>query len=257
MTEPLVLIYMPARAHGGTLRQQRLWVCHSTEGPMSRGNARALAGPNWFGGPAGTSAHAIFDPREGVEMVKPNIVAYHVGPGGNGISLGSEHCGKVTLTKAQWLSADGTEMLRCSARWTAQYCHRFNIEPRWGKLPELAAGGHLMCTHNDIRLVFGGTTHSDPGPNFPYGQYQEWVQDFYHGREDDVPNTPQELEDAAYKAIERYEQGRHAAGQPTPQEAYQASDDLLRQAQANGAGITELARAINRLQTTVETLIKQ
>lgn len=251
----LTLLFMPAAAHGGTLRSQRLWVAHSTEGPMSRGNARGLAGPNWFGGPkAGTSAHAIFDPGEGVEMVKPNIVAYHVGPGANGFTLGSEHCGRVALTKAQWLSVDGTEMLRRSAHWTAQYCHAYGIEPRWGRLTELAAGAHVMCTHNDIRLVFGGTTHSDPGPNFPYGEYQQWVQDFYYGREDDVANTKQELEDAAYAAIARFARTRQIEGQPSLNESTAASDNLIRQAQGNGTGISNLQLAVNELKATADTI---
>lgn len=251
----LSLPFIPAAAHGGTLRQQRLWVAHSTEGPMSRGNARGLAGPNWFGGPkAGTSAHAIFDPGEGVEMVKPTIVAYHVGPGANGFTLGSEHCGRVALTKAQWLSADGVEMLRRSAHWTAQYCHAYDIEPRWGKLPELAAGGHLMCTHNDVRLVWGGTTHSDPGPNFPYPEYQEWTQDFYYGREEDVANSAQELEDAAYAAIARFARTRQIAGQPSLNESTAASDNLIRQTQTNGAGISNLLAVATDLKATADAI---
>lgn len=257
----LVLPYMPvpAGSRGGVLRSQRLWVAHSTEGPMSRGNARALAGPNWFGGPAGTSAHAIFDPSEGIEMVKPNVVAYHVGPGANGFSLGSEHCGRVSLTKAEWLSPDGVEMLQRSAHWTAQYCRDFGIEPRWGKLSEIAAGAHVMCTHNDIRLVFGGTTHSDPGPNFPYAEYQGWVQSWFNGtdptQEADVANTAKELEDAAYKAFTRYEQERHAAGQPTPQESYQSADDILKQAQANGSQLSTMRSDLANLKKTVEDFI--
>jgi N-acetylmuramoyl-L-alanine amidase len=191
------LPFLPAASHGGRFRQrQRLLVQHSTEGPMSRGNARALAGPSWFGGPAGTSAHAIFDPSEGIEMVKPDHIAFHVGPGGNGFSLGIEHCGRVSLTKEQWLSPDAKSMLRLSAEWNAQYCHLLDIPPRWLSLRELAAGKSGLCTHNDIRLVFGGTTHSDPGRNFPYAWYIAQVQAFFDGKpapEDDVPITEKEF----------------------------------------------------------------
>lgn len=191
------LPYIEAYSHGGPFaRPPRLLVVHSTEGPMSRGNARALAGPNWFGGPqAGTSAHAIFDPGEGVEMVKPDRIAWHVGPGGNGISLGTEHCGRVGMTPEQWLSPDAKSMLRLSAEWNAQYCHLLGIPPRWLSLTQIAAGQSGFCTHNDIRLVFGGTTHSDPGPNFPYAWYMTQVQAFFDG-------TPPQEEDVAITEAE-------------------------------------------------------
>lgn len=191
------LPYLEAASHGGPFRQhQRLLVMHSTEGPMSRGNARALAGPNWFGGPAGTSAHAIFDPGEGVEMVKSDRIAWHVGPGGNGISLGVEHCGRVGMSKEQWLSPDARSMLRLSAEWNAQYCHLLDIPPRWLSLTQLRAGQSGFATHNDIRLAFGGTTHSDPGPNFPYAWFMTQVQAFFDGnppQEDDVAITEEEF----------------------------------------------------------------
>ncbi|HVQ92451.1 MAG TPA: peptidoglycan recognition family protein [Mycobacteriales bacterium] len=188
------LPFIEAFTHGGRFHQRpRLLVVHSTEGPMSRGNARALAGPGFFGGPkAGTSAHAIFDPAEGVEMVKPDHVAFHVGPGGNGFSIGTEHCGRVSLTKEQWLSPDARAMLRRSAEWNAQYARALDIPPRWLSLTALAAGQSGFCTHNDIRLVFGGTTHSDPGRNFPYAWYMDQVQAFHAGKtppEDDMPLT--------------------------------------------------------------------
>jgi hypothetical protein len=187
------LPYLPAYAHGGPFPagQPHLIVIHSTEGPMSRGNARALAGPAWFGGPkAGTSAHSIFDPAEGVEMVHQGLIAWHVGPGGNGISVGAEHCGRVRLTREQWLSPDARSMLGLSARWHAQLAGRLNIPPRWLSLTQLRGGASGFCTHNDIRLVFGGTTHSDPGPNFPYAWYMSQLQAFYAGTVPPPDPTP-------------------------------------------------------------------
>ena len=122
-------------------------------------------------------------------MLRPNIIGYHVGPGGNGFTRGSEHCGRVSLTRAQWLSVDGQEMLDRSARYNAAAAHRDGVLPRWLSLTQLRAKQPGFCTHNDIRLVFGGTTHSDPGPNFPYDWYMARVQAYYNGvpiQEDDV-----------------------------------------------------------------------
>jgi len=150
---------------------------------MSVGNAAGLA-RNWFGRPAsqggaGTSAHDIFDPADGVMMVPADHIAWHVGPGANGFTRGSEHCGSVNLTREEWLSPNGQSMLDRSARYNAAACVRDGVQPRWLTLTQLAARQSGFCTHNDIRLVFGGTTHSDPGPNFPYGWYMDRVRFYY------------------------------------------------------------------------------
>lgn len=197
MASDLDLPFLPAYAYGPVFRLPvHIRVIHSTEGPMSRGNARALAGPDWFGGPlAGTSAHDIFDPGEGVEMVPPDHVAWHVGSGGNYFTRGSEHCGRVALTREQWLSPDGQEMLDRSARYNAAAAHRDGVLPRWLSLTQLAAKEPGFCTHNDIRLVFGGTTHSDPGPNFPYDWYMDRVRAYYDGKDpDDMAADPAVLD---------------------------------------------------------------
>ena len=151
---------------------------------MSPGNAKALAGPAWFGGPkAGTSATDIFDPIDGVKMLDEHTVPYHVGPNGNGLSTGSEHCGSVNLTQAQWLSANGRAMLDRSARRSAQRAHERGwslSDCRWLSVSEVAKKTVKgFCTHNDIRLALGGTTHSDPGPNFPYAWYMDRVRFWY------------------------------------------------------------------------------
>lgn len=186
----LNLPLVEAASYGGVFTLPvHIRVVHSTEGPMSRGNARALA-RNWFGtSQSGTSAHDIFDPSEGVKMVPDNHIAWHVGPGGNSFTRGSEHCAYVRYTTAQWLSADGQEMLDRSARYNAAAAHRDGVLPRWLSLTQLARKEPGFCTHNDIRLVFGGTTHSDPGPNFPYAWYMQRLQMYYNGLQEDPVNA--------------------------------------------------------------------
>lgn len=244
----LILPYVPAAAHGGPFTVPvHIEVIHSTEGPMVAGNALALAG--WFGrdeahdGP-GTSAHAIFDPAGGVAMVPLDHIAWHCGPGGNGFTRGDEHCGKVAMTREQWLSPAGQAMLDHSARHRAARLHASGGLPRWLTLTQLRAREPGMCTHNDIRLAFGGTTHSDPGPNFPYDWYLERVRHYYFG-EDDV--TPQELEDAVAAGVAKFARTRQLEGQPSLNESVFASDNLIRQAQTNGNGIGDLLTTTNNL----------
>jgi hypothetical protein len=44
---------------------------------------------------------------------------------------------------------------------------RFGIPNRWCTVDDLKARRAGHTTHNDLRLAFGGTTHTDPGAGFP------------------------------------------------------------------------------------------
>lgn len=201
MTEPIYAATISAYAHGGRFPADPppFIVIHSTEGPMSDGNARALA--QWFarspatGGP-GTSATDIFDPVEGIRMLDDHTIPYHVGGPGNPRGKGSEHCGSVALATDQWLSDRGKAMLDRSARANAQEAHDRGwplARCRWLTVSEVARLVPGFCTHNDIRLALGGTTHSDPGPNFPYDWYIGRVRFWYQNPD----GAPQE-DDVAY-----------------------------------------------------------
>lgn len=147
-------------------------IVHSCECPMTAGFAKSLAGPNWFGSTkAGTSAHAIFDQTGGWEMVKPADTAWAVGAS-NQWTYSIEHCGYAAFTTAQWLTADGKKMLTDSARWARQIADEFGIP--WKRLTqaEMSAGQKGLATHDDCRLVWGGTTHTDP-------QWSDEVWNFY------------------------------------------------------------------------------
>lgn len=188
MTAPDYDRTITASASGGPFAAGRpaFVVIHSTEGPMSDGNAVALA--QWFarsktaGGP-GTSATGIFDPVSSVRMLPEQTIPYHCGPEGNPLSNGDEHCGSVNLTREQWLSARGKAMLDASARVQAQrarYRGWSLADCRWLTLTEVARKTvRGFCTHNDVRLALGGTTHSDPGRNFPYDWYIGRVRYWY------------------------------------------------------------------------------
>ena len=190
MTAPAYDQTVAAAAHGGRFRPDppAFDVVHSTEGPMSDGNARALA-ENWFGRPkseggAGTSTTGIFDPSGSVRMLDEHTIPYHVGPVGNPLCTGDEHCGSVNLTPEQWISARGQAMLDASAKVKAQRAifRGWSLaDCRWLSVTEVARRTvRGFCTHNDVRLALGGTTHSDPGPNFPYswymGRIRYWFQ---------------------------------------------------------------------------------
>lgn len=173
------LTWMPAYAHGGAFTAGKPIgvVVHSTESDDGPGSAEAIAGSGWFGGPkAGTSAHKIVDQNSICEGVKRNVIAWHVGPGGNGLYVGYEFCGRAGWSAAQWRAPEQLQMLRNAAPYIADDLRYCGAPARWLSLAQVAAKQPGLLTHNDVRLALGGTTHSDPGPNFPYAELLSYVQ---------------------------------------------------------------------------------
>lgn len=158
-------------------------VIHSLEAPATKGMVNSLA-TGWLQ-TAPVSVHALAGPDEVIDMVPIDTVAYHCG-GGNFTSVGIEHTGYAAWTFAQWISGDSHQgaqsgafdALRNGARKVAEWCVALNIPIRWLTPDEAAKGARGLITHDTARLAFGGTTHTDPGPLFPYAIYLRMVQDF-------------------------------------------------------------------------------
>lgn len=162
-----------AVAHGGTMAGgPRLGVLHSAETPLAAGYAYSIAA-NWFGtSKAGTSATVMIDPAETIRLLPDNVVAYHVGPKGNGFTVGVEQAGYARLTRAEWLTVAGRQQMRRVAEYMVECLHRWGIPLRWAtdaQVRAAAAGGAPQgwTLHDTIRRVLGGTTHSDPMPYYP------------------------------------------------------------------------------------------
>lgn len=212
MTAPPPLRWMPAAARGGLFRPPAATfvVIHCTESDNNAGTAESLAGPNWFGGPAGTSAHRMFDRDSGVEMVRGSNVAFHAGPGGNTWGRSYEFCGRVAWSTARWRAPEQLAMLQLAAPYIAQDLVEITgsrtaalAACRWLSVAQVAQKAPGLCTHNDIRLALGGTSHTDPGPNFPYAELLAYVRAELTGTtptggatgtakpplEDDMPST--------------------------------------------------------------------
>lgn len=92
------------------------------------------------------AVHYVSDWREALHCVPDNRLCWHVG-NGNAYTIGIEIC-----------EADNAEDVRKGLEIAAKACAEILTKHGWGI--------DRMITHNDARLKWGGTDHTDPGPYF-------------------------------------------------------------------------------------------
>ena len=138
---------------------------------------------------AGSSAHYNIDSDSIVGSVREHDVAWHA-PGANHNGIGLEHAGYARQTEQEWLDLYSVAMLMRSAELCAEICLRWRIPIVRVTVEDLKTKkARGICGHNDCTLAFGGGTHWDPGPHFPWDWYIEQVQESAMEILNDAPPT--------------------------------------------------------------------
>jgi len=114
------------------------------------------------------SSHYVHDNNSSVQCVRLADRAWTAGnrPGNNrGINI--ELAGFASQGAAGWADVYSQAMLRRACAIARRDMIEYKIPNRWCSIADLTArrGGHT--THNDLRIAFNVTTHTDPGPTFP------------------------------------------------------------------------------------------
>jgi N-acetyl-anhydromuramyl-L-alanine amidase AmpD len=156
-------------------RQVDLVVVHDMEYPERLDAAEAVA--NWFGGPNAprASAHVCVDADSAVRCARWSDVCWHA-PGANHNGIGIEHAGYARQSLEEWLDDYSRAMLELSARITAALCDRFDIPVELVDVEGLKAGRRGITSHRWVSLAFRKSTHTDPGPDFPWDWYLQLVK---------------------------------------------------------------------------------
>jgi hypothetical protein len=165
--------FIEARFHGGSQTPKAI-VMHATVSPDNPGTARDIA--NWWHGPTSpqTSAHYVRDPKETIQCVGDHTVAYHCGY--NTGSIAYELCDEQVGPATRWSDADSRAIIKGAAEDVARLCLAYDIAPIRPSVAELKRKGpHGIYGHNDSRLAFGNTTHSDPR-DFPWRKFLRMVR---------------------------------------------------------------------------------
>lgn len=157
-----------------------LIVIHTMESPDKPTTAPDVAA--WFAGPNApqASAHYCCDETHVVQTVRDTDVAWHA-PGANRTGIGIEHAGYAKQTADDWRSPYNQRMLALSAKLAAKIALRWNIPVVHLTVSELKASkpsapARGFIGHVDATNTFGGGTHWDPGPGFPYDNYLALVR---------------------------------------------------------------------------------
>jgi N-acetyl-anhydromuramyl-L-alanine amidase AmpD len=152
-------------------------VLHCMEYPEKPDSAEWCA--RYFAGQEGeapqASAHACVDSDSIVQCVPWGQVAWHA-PGANALGIGIEHAGYAKQKLADWQDTYSRQMLDLSAWLCAQLCTKFAIPIDFVDSHELLDGYPGITLHSEVSKAFRKSTHTDPGPGFPLGDYLKVVR---------------------------------------------------------------------------------
>jgi N-acetyl-anhydromuramyl-L-alanine amidase AmpD len=166
------MLFIPARNYtpvSGT-RKVDLVVIHTMETPEGLTTAENIA--YWFAGSTApkASAHYCVDVNSVVQCVKENDVAW-AAPGANHDGIQIELAGRAGSTAEQWADPYSKMELHLAALLVADICKRHGIPARRLNTGAVANGGRGITGHVNVSEAFKGSTHWDPGPNFPWDSF--------------------------------------------------------------------------------------
>ncbi len=186
MADPLDLehrTFFPAHLLGG---QRAAWsvtciIIHDTEGVV--GNTGAEATAAYFHSPAaGASTQLVVDDDSTQRCVEDLTIPAGVPPL-NTHGLHIEQSGHASWSTAEWLSHEAM-IDRCAYK-VAEWCQLFDIPALWLSVADLKAAPGVpqpspkgITSHANVTLAFGQSTHTDPGPNYPYDLFMAKVKAF-------------------------------------------------------------------------------
>ncbi|MFI6824459.1 N-acetylmuramoyl-L-alanine amidase [Micromonospora sp. NPDC050187] len=139
----------------------------------------------------GVSAHFYVDADSIVQSLDTAARAGHAGSStGNENAIAVEISGRSSSSRQWWLDNVAWGRL---AEVLAIVCRHYDVAPRRATVAQMKADPKVRAFygHDDMRLAWGGTTHTDPGPNFPWSHLLATVEQALNPSEDDM--TPAEF----------------------------------------------------------------
>lgn len=157
----------------------------------------------------GVSAHFYVDDREVIQSIDTKYRTGHAGSTtGNENAVSVEITGTNSKSRQWWIANVAWDDL---GRVLAAVCRAYGIDPRRASVAEMKANPKVRAfySHDDMRRAWGGTTHTDPGSNFP------WDYLFASVKQAMQPATPlpvqeDDMSEKASQVIEAWAVGKTA-----------------------------------------------
>ncbi len=118
----------------------------------------------------GSAYHALTrnDADATFDQVLPATAAPNAGPPVNATAWHICMPGYARQTHDEWLDAASRSGIRAVAKFIVEKCRLDGIPMIRRSVAELKAGLGGYCGHADVSLAWGKSTHTDPGPLFPW-----------------------------------------------------------------------------------------
>jgi N-acetyl-anhydromuramyl-L-alanine amidase AmpD len=148
----------------------------------------------------GVSGHFYVDDVEVIQSLDTRARAGHAGSvEGNDHAIAVEITGLVSWSRAKWLKSVAWDKLGRVLAHIIQKDPHFagkGFQVRRASVDEMRRNPKVQALygHDDMRRAWGGTTHTDPGPNFPWDRLFQAINDALEG---DMP-TAEEIAAAVW-----------------------------------------------------------
>lgn len=122
--------------------------------------------------PDSVSSHFYVDANTVIQSLDTSLVAWHAGseePNEGAVAI--EITGRNEWSTSEWRDSVAWSKLVDLVVWLCQVHDIVPGHPSVGTLQAIGPQG--IFTHDDARRAWGGTDHTDPGPNFPL----DWLLD--------------------------------------------------------------------------------
>ncbi len=152
----------PPKSYGATKTTKRYIVIHNTSNDASAEDEASYAKNRTDS----VSSHYYVDDNSIVQSLDTDLRAFHVGSTtGNSAGIAYEVTGTNSKTESWWKANVAWGLLAAQIR---KDCTAHGITPRALTIDQIKAGNTTgVMTHDQARLAWGQTTHTDPGPGFP------------------------------------------------------------------------------------------
>lgn len=141
------------------------------------------------------SYHVLADREKLLRENTDDWQTWSTGNQGNDLLLHLSFVFRAHFSRTQWLAEE--TMLRNGAWQVAQWLKKYGWPNKRATVAQLPG----VTTHDDTR-VWGGTDHTDPGPNFPWDVFLRYVDEAMLPTSTDLKNEELELSDIDKRRIE-------------------------------------------------------